>query len=50
VSDVQKLAAKAGKNKGALVALSGQVSSRLREELEKRGFTVRDRLAPGPLK
>jgi hypothetical protein len=49
-SDVQKLAAKAGKNKNALVALSGQVSSRLREELEKRGFMVRDRLAPGPLK
>jgi hypothetical protein len=48
--DVQKLAAQPGKNKNVLVALSGQVSSRLREELEKRGFTVRDRLAPGPLK
>jgi hypothetical protein len=47
---VQKLAAKAGKNKNALVALSGQVSSRLREEVEKRGFIVRDRLVPGPLK
>jgi hypothetical protein len=49
-SNVQKLAAQAGKNKNALVALSGQVSSRLREELEKRGFMVRDRLVPGPLK
>ena len=49
-NDVQKLAAKADKNKNALVALSGQVSSRLREELEKRGFMVRDRLVPGPLK
>jgi hypothetical protein len=49
-SDVQKLAAQAGKNKNALTALSGQVSSRLREELEKRGFMVRDRLVPGPLK
>lgn len=49
-SNVQELAAQAGKNKNALVALSGQVSSRLREELEKRGFMVRDRLVPGPLK
>jgi hypothetical protein len=49
-NDVQKLAAKADKNKSAHVALSGQVSPRLREELEKRGFTVQDRLAPGPLK
>jgi hypothetical protein len=30
--------------------LSGQVSPRLREELEKRGITVQDRLVPGPLK
>jgi hypothetical protein len=47
---VQKLAGKAGKNKNALVALSGQVSSRLRAEVEKRGFMVRDRLVPDPLK
>jgi hypothetical protein len=46
-SESPKLAAKAGKNKNALVALSGQVSSRLREELEKRGLMVRDRLVPG---
>src|SRR5216117_294184 len=32
-SEVQKLAAQSGKNKTVLVALSGQVSSRLREEL-----------------
>jgi hypothetical protein len=49
-SDVQKLAAQSGKSKSVLVALSGQVSPRLREELEKRGFTVHDRLLPGPLK
>ncbi|SRR6266540_82147 len=49
-SDVQKLAAQSGKNKNVLVALSGQISPRLREELEKRGFMVHDRLAPGPLK
>ncbi len=49
-SDVQKLAAQSGENKNILVALSGQVSPRLREELEKRGITLQDRLVPGPLK
>ena len=49
-AEVQKLAEKSGQNRNVLVALSGQVSPRLREELEKRGFTVQDRLAPGPLK
>ena len=49
-SEVQKLAAQSGKNKTVLVALSGQVSSRLREELEKRAFIVQDRLVTGPLK
>jgi hypothetical protein len=48
--DVQKLAGHSGENKNILVALSGQVSPRLREELEKRGITVQDRLVPGPLK
>ena len=49
-SDVQKLAAQSGENKNILVALSGQVSPRLREELEERGITLQDRLVPGPLK
>ena len=49
-SDVQKLAAQSGKNGSVFVALSGQVSPRLRQELETRGFTVQDRLAPGPLR
>jgi hypothetical protein len=49
-SDVQKLAEQSGKNKNVMVALSGQVSPRLRQELEDRGLTVQDRLAPGPLK
>ncbi len=49
-SDVQKLAAQSGENENIFVALSGQVSPRLREELEKRGITVQDRLVPGPLK
>jgi hypothetical protein len=48
--DVQKLATHSGKNGGVFVALSGQVSPRLRQELETRGFTVQDRLAAGPLK
>lgn len=39
------------KNRGKrLIALSGIVSPRLRQELEARGDTVEDRLAPGPLK
>jgi hypothetical protein len=33
-----------------LVAISGAVSPRLRQELETRHFTVEDRLSPGPLK
>ena len=49
-NDVQKLAAQSGQTKKIVVALSGQVSPRLREELEKRGMTVQDRLVPGPLK
>ena len=38
------------KGKPCLVALSGIVSPRLREELESSGFHVEDRLSPGPLK
>ena len=49
-NDVQKLAAQSGNNTNVLVALSGEISPRLRQELETRGFTVHDRLAPGPLK
>jgi hypothetical protein len=49
-NDVQKLAAQSGKTPNVFVALSGQVSPRLRQELETRGFTVHDRLVPGPLK
>jgi len=49
-SEVQKLAAQSGKNGKVLVGLSGQVSPRLRQELENRGFVVKDRLVPGPLR
>jgi hypothetical protein len=48
--EVQKLAGKSGQNAHVYVGLSGDVSPRLRQELEKRGMTVRDRLVPGPLK
>jgi len=47
---VQKLAGKSGQSAHVFVGLSGEVSPRLREELEKRGMTVQDRLVPGPLK
>lgn len=51
VSDeVEKFASKPPRNKRVLVALSGQVSPRLRQELEARGQVVKDRVAPGPLK
>jgi hypothetical protein len=45
--DLQALTKDKGKS---LVALSGIVSPRLRQELETRGDTVQDRLSPGPLK
>jgi hypothetical protein len=48
--DVQKLAGKSGQSAHVSVDLSGEVSPRLREELEKRGMAVQDRLVPGPLK
>src|SRR5215472_13603583 len=48
--EVQKLAEKSGQKAHISVDLSGEVSPRLREELEKRGITVQDRLVPGPLK
>ncbi|MGE5212830.1 MAG: hypothetical protein ACM3NN_03940 [Nitrospirota bacterium] len=48
--DVQKLAAKSNQSAHISVDLSGEVSPRLREELEKRRITVQDRLVPGPLK
>jgi hypothetical protein len=49
-NEVEKFAAKPPRNRKVLVALSGQVSPGLRQELEARGQTVTDRVAPGPLK
>jgi hypothetical protein len=48
-AEAETLAQTSG-NKGALIALSGESSARLKEELKARGFTVRDRVNPGPLK
>ena len=48
--EVQKLAEKSDQAPHVFVGLSGEISPRLREELEKRGMTVQDRLVPGPLK
>ena len=47
---VQKLAGTSGQTTRVFVGLSGEVSPRLRQELETRGMTVQDRLVPGPLK
>lgn len=44
------LQAQAKPNSSYLVAITGTVSPRLRQELEARHFQVEDRLAPGPLK
>ena len=49
-NEVQKFAGKSGQGAHVTVDLSGDVSPRLREELEKRGITIQDRLVPGPLK
>jgi len=49
VSEVQKLAAESG-NHGVRVALSGDASIRLKQELEGRGITLQERASPGPLK
>ena len=47
--EVQKLAEKTPQAAHVFAGLSGEVSPRLRQELEKRGMIVQDRLVPGPL-
>lgn len=49
-AEVQKFAAKPPGNKNVFVAISGQASPRLHQELETRGDQLKDRLSPGPLK
>ena len=48
--EVQKLANESGGHKPVLIAISGQMSPRLQQELQNRGFTAQDLLNPGPLK
>jgi len=48
--EVKKLAGGSGGNKPVLVAISGQMTPRLQQELTSRQITVQDRLSPGPLK
>jgi hypothetical protein len=50
MEDLQKLVHESGQQKPALVAISGQMSPRLQQELQSRGITARDRISPGPLK
>ena len=47
---VKKLADEPGRNKHVLVAISGQTSPRLQQELQNRGIALQDRMTPGPLK
>lgn len=47
---VHKLANEPGQNQHVMVAISGQMSPRLQQELQSRGITVQDRMNPGPLK
>lgn len=49
-SDVQNLAVRSGETKPVMVMLSGQMSPRLQQELQNRGFTVRDRISSDSLK
>lgn len=48
--EIQKLANGPGQDKHVLVVISGQMSSRLQQELQSRGIMVQDRMNPGPLK
>jgi hypothetical protein len=49
-AEVQKFAAKPPGNNNVFVAISGQASSRLHQELEMLGDKLKDHLSPGPLK
>jgi hypothetical protein len=50
IAGVQRMAAESGGNKHVLIAISGQMSPRLQQELRNRGITAQDRMNPGPLK
>jgi hypothetical protein len=48
--ELRKVAASSNGNKKVFVAVSGQTSPRLREEMEKLGHQLEDHLSPGPIK
>jgi len=50
VDAIQKMAAYSGEKKHVFVAISGQMSPRLQQELQNRGISTQDRMNPGPLK
>ncbi len=49
IEEVQKLASQPG-NHNAVIALSGDASARLKQELETRRIVLHERVSPGPLK
>lgn len=49
VAEAGKLAQETG-NKGTLILLSGAASARLKQELESRHITLKEKVSPGPLK
>ena len=50
LEEVQELATQSNEKRPVLIELSGEASPRLKQELQDRGFTLRDRVSPGPLK
>ncbi len=48
--EVQKLANESGGKKPVRIAISGQMTPRLQQELQSREITAQDRVSPGPLK
>lgn len=48
--EIQTLANQAGGEKPVLVAISGQTSPRLQQELQSRHIVVQDHVSPGPLR
>jgi hypothetical protein len=49
-AQLDELAAKSGEKKPVRVVISGQMSLRLHQELQTRGFAAQDRANPGLLK
>lgn len=47
---VEDLAGHSGEKKPMMIVLSGQISPRLQQELQNRGFTIQDKASKGPLK